>query len=181
MFRFTLYYLVIVCITYLLVVFRMYDVIPLSVSCRRGISDFNCSECTTSFSWDAMCEVSHVGSQITVQYGPCLFAWVSILKIYYHIINCLLTCLFTHHQFILPAYSLVWIIYYNVCSLVCIANLLFHLLLFVVIIDHCFVYAYPFIHWCEPFTIDLLSVYQFIHLCESHIIMFCSECTKSFL
>ena len=58
----------------------MYDVISLSVSCRRGISDLNCSECTTSFSCKAMCEVSYVSSQITVQNGPCLFACVLSLR-----------------------------------------------------------------------------------------------------
>ena len=58
----------------------MYDVISLSVSCRRGISDLNCSECTTSFSCNAMCEVSYVSSQITVQNGPCLFACVLSLR-----------------------------------------------------------------------------------------------------
>ena len=97
----------------------MYDVISLSVSCRRGISDLNCSECTTSFACGAMYEVSHESSQITVLNGPCLFACVLSLKcvwglrLEFYFSNCLFIhlcesnfyycLLIMHHQFVLCA------------------------------------------------------------------------------
>ena len=79
-----------------------------------------------------MCEVSHVGSQITVQYGPCLFACVLSLRfnimlsiacspIYSHITS--LSYLLIH---LCESYIIMFV---HLCA--CIANLLFHLLLFV--------------------------------------------------
>ena len=110
----------------------MYDVISLSVSCRRGISDLNCSECTTSFACGAMYEVSHESSQITVLNGPCLFACVLSLKcvwglrLEFYFSNCLFIhlceshfyycLLIMHHQFVLCAQRR---FVYSILSVIC--------------------------------------------------------------
>ena len=98
----TIYYRFIIClpvyslvwITYYYVLFGMYKVISLSVSCRRDIFGLNCSESTASFSCCIICEVSHESSQMTVQNGPCLFACalslrcVWDLRLEFHFSNC---------------------------------------------------------------------------------------------
>ena len=98
----TIYYRLIIClpvyslvwITYYYVLFGMYKVISLSVSCRRDIFGLNCSESTASFSFCIICEVSHESSQMTVQNGPCLFACalslrcVWDLRLEFHFSNC---------------------------------------------------------------------------------------------